>query len=200
MTSTEPDNPAEGDFTLYAEGGAPLELPRETAEAARPRQAVETDALSIDEAARQYGVSTSTLYRKLQGGSLAGAYKVGTPRGSEWRIPTDALEASGYRRKAEPIAPPPTTPEVSELVQALRVVTDALTAERRLLNAAAEDRDRAQHEREQARVDVARLEAELNAAREKSTGLEYELALARRRWWQRKPQKPELPPGESASS
>lgn len=194
MTSTEPDTPAEGPEQPLEQ----LPPPGGTVEGARPRHAVETDALSIDEAARQYGVSTSTLYRRLQRGELAGGYKVTTPRGSEWRIPAAALEAAGYRQKAEPIAPPPSTPEVSELVRALRTLTDTLATERAQLNAAAQDKANAELEREQARVALARAEAELNASREKAAGLEYELALARRRWWQRKPEKPAaLPPGQT---
>ena len=163
------------------------------------RSAPATDALTLDEAARIYGVSLSTLYRRLRRGDFAGAYKVGGVKGTEWRIPAGALEAVGYT----PAEPEPATaaqaapiaPDVSSLLRAVERLTEQLTAERAQLVAAAEDRATAEREREASNVERARLAAELEAARARVVRAEYERDLARRRWWQRKPAPPELPPG-----
>jgi len=79
---------------------APLALEASTSEAARvpePSEAVE--GLTIAEAAAAYGLSVSSVRRKLKAGELAGAVKVPGPKGEEYRIPPAALEALGYRPK-----------------------------------------------------------------------------------------------------
>ena len=167
-----------------------------TGEAGRMSASPATDALTLDDAARTYGVSLSTLYRRLHRDELAGAYKVGGRKGLEWRIPSGALEALGYRPAQEPErAPEP--PDVDTLTRAVRQLTEALAADRRQLMAATEDRASAEREREQARIDAARLEAQLEAARERTRDLEYELARARRRWWQRKPERANVDDSDS---
>lgn len=183
----------------------PLELPAAggTSGATRPSAAPVTDALSIEDAAARYGVSTSTIRRRLQRDEIAGAFKVTGPKGEEWRLPHGALEALGYRAVPEqaeaPTAPTPPEPppELQGVLDALERVTSALADERRQLMAATEDRGRVEREREDARVKAARLEAQLAAERERRHELEQarqdlelrlaevEAARSRRRWWRR---------------
>lgn len=159
----------------------------------RPAEAPTTEALSLEEAARTYAVSVTTLRRLLRDERLAGAYKVPGPKGSEWRIPSGSLDALGYRAaNLEPPAPAPVAasgPDLSALVASLATLTDALSAERRQLMAAEEDRGRAEREREEARVEAARLEAQLAAERLRSADLEARLTAAttRRSLFRRKP-------------
>ena len=59
-----------------------------------------------------------------------------------------------------------TSPELASALEAIERLTDALTDERRQLMAAAEDRRAAEREREEARIESARLQAELDAHRQ----------------------------------
>jgi len=167
----------------------PGELPPPGATSSdRPSEAPATDALSLEQAADRYSVSTTTLRRRLREGEIAGAYKVAGPKGDEWRLPRGALEALGYR-ELEPEPPPPLAApdepppaQMASLMAALERLTLSLDVERRQLAAATEDR-------EDAWITAARLEAELNAERERRQELEQRLEQAeqarRRRWWQR---------------
>jgi len=56
--------------------------------------------------------------------------------------------------------------DLSAALEAIERLTDALTDERRQLMAAAEDRRSAEREREEARIEAARLQAELDGFRE----------------------------------
>lgn len=78
----------------------PLELEASTSEASRtPEPGDAVEGLTIAEAAAAYGLSVSSLRRKLKAGELSGAVKVPGPKGEEYRIPPAALEALGYRAK-----------------------------------------------------------------------------------------------------
>lgn len=70
-------------------------------------------------------------------------------------------------------------PELAGALEAIERLTDALTDERRQLMAAGEDRRTAEREREEARIDAARLQAELEAHR-KVTGERVQEAVADR--------------------
>jgi hypothetical protein len=59
-----------------------------------------------------------------------------------------------------------TSRELAGALEAIERLTDALTDERRQLMAAAEDRRAAEREREEARIEAARLQAELDAHRQ----------------------------------
>lgn len=152
---------------------------------ARPAAPPATDSLSLDQAVAIYGVSVSTLRRKLRANEVAGAYKVPGPKGDEWRIPAGALEQIGY----EPIAAAPAAPaaaapaeppgELRRALEALTGVMERFDTSQRMLQAAEQDRGRAEREREQARVEAAELRGQVAA-------LQAELKLARRRWWRRR--------------
>ena len=91
-----------GDYSPTShEQASPLELEAVTSSPARspePSEAVE--GLTIAEAASAYGLSVSSVRRKLKAGELPGAVKVPGPKGEEYRIPPAALEALGYKAKA----------------------------------------------------------------------------------------------------
>jgi hypothetical protein len=160
-----------------------------------------TDALSLEECVRRFGVSVSTLRRRLREGAVAGAYKVPGPKGDEWRIPAGAMLALGYgdRDADDRMEDGPQlkdTAEVqSDLAAILRAVesnatviealAEHLASERRQLAAAEEDRGAAVQAREDARVQAARLEAELLAERARREAAEAELERRRRPWWRR---------------
>ena len=75
----------------------PLMIEATTSEPDRtqaPSSAV--DGLTITEAAAAYGISVSTLRRRLKAGEIVGAAKVTGPKGQEYRVPPEALEALGY--------------------------------------------------------------------------------------------------------
>ncbi len=54
------------------------------------------DGLTITEAASAYGISVSTLRRRLKAGEIVGAAMVTGPKGQEYRVPASSLEALGY--------------------------------------------------------------------------------------------------------
>ena len=70
--------------------------------------------MTPDEAARRYGVSTSTLRRAARNGALPGSVKVRGHITDEWRLPIASLENRyGVREDTEEIpAPPAETPPV----------------------------------------------------------------------------------------
>lgn len=159
------------------------------ASGSRPPAPPETDSLSLDDAVRIYGVSMSTLRRRLRTDAIPGAYKVPGPKGDEWRIPKGALEQVGFQPIPEPVdnrAPRPVDAparsaagdELARTLDALQGVLQRFDTTQRQLTAAEEDRGRAEREREEARVEAAELRGRLEAA-------EAELERRRRRWWQR---------------
>lgn len=89
----------------YSEGthehSPPLELPTSTTPPARVPGPVGTvEGLTMAEAATAYGLSVSSIRRLLKAGKIPGAAKVPGPKGIEYRIPPDSLEALGYSAKA----------------------------------------------------------------------------------------------------
>jgi len=91
--STGDYSPAEPDYS------APLELEAATEETRPPEAGTAVEGLTVAEAAAAYGLSVSTVRRLLSSGKLTGAAKVPGPKGSEYRIPPEALEGLGYRAK-----------------------------------------------------------------------------------------------------
>jgi hypothetical protein len=158
----------------------------------RPSEPPATDALALEEASRAYGVSVTTLRRLLRDERIAGAYKVPGPKGAEWRIPRGSLDALGYSpaQPAQDTTPQPAQPsaDLAALVASIASLTDALDGQRRQLLAAEEDRGRAEREAVEARVTTARLEAQLDAERERSAELltRLEAATARRGLFRRR--------------
>ena len=57
---------------------------------------IAVEGLTITEAAAAYGISVSTLRRRLKAGEIVGAAKVTGPKGQEYRVPPAALELLGY--------------------------------------------------------------------------------------------------------
>ena len=70
-------------------------------------------------------------------------------------------------------------PDVTAALGAIERLTDALADERRQLTAAAEDRQRAEREREEARIEAARLQTQLDAERQAAEQRTAEALAAR---------------------
>ncbi len=79
--------------------------------------------LTVADAANLYEVSPATLRRLISAGEL-GAWQVRGQRGREWRLSGAALEAAGFRRRADDHH----APSIAELE--VRRLTDALAVER----------------------------------------------------------------------
>lgn len=160
----------------------------------RPAEAPPTDALSLDEAIDMYGVSMSTLRRRLREEAVAGAYKINGPKGAEWRIPKGALEQLGYTANGgdhvhgaamdvqppPPPQPPAPSPDVEQLAGVVKDLSQMLAQGQRQLMAAEEDRGQINRDLIDARVQAETLRAE----NERLAG-ELEAARARRRWFRR---------------
>jgi len=128
----------------------------------------EDDFVHVDQAAKALGVSRRTIERMLERGELERDVR------HDSRVATvtkrslvEALEgkrdgtATRQSRQASQ-----SSPDLSAALEAIERLTDALTDERRQLMAAAEDRRGAEREREEARIEAARLQAELDSFRE----------------------------------
>lgn len=165
------------------------ELTASTSEPARPREASEAvPGLTITEAASAFGVSVSTIRRRIAQGDISGAVKVPGPKGSEYRIPAEAMEALGYTytasREAAVVEVSRAGLEVEalrrELAEAtataerLRLERDAKAREVELLTASVED----------LRTALRKLPDALPPA--PATVPEAEPTPVRRRWWGRR--------------
>jgi hypothetical protein len=140
-------------------------------------------AYGLEEAADRYGLSVSTLRRRLAAGEVQGAHKVPGPKGETWRIPGAALVALGYEPvETRPVAAAVPSVDVGRLVD---VLEEALANANRQLEAGEDGRRRQAEER--AETERRAHAAEIEAARmgERVAALERELAAARRRWWRR---------------
>jgi hypothetical protein len=129
------------------------ELEASSTEPERPTVAAShVVGLSLTEAVSLFEVSLSTLRRRVAKGEIAGAVKVPGPKGVEYRIPEESLEALNYQRKTElpPVlieAKAQLTEEryserVAELERALereRMVTELLEVENRHMKQNLED-------------------------------------------------------------
>lgn len=97
MSVTDYPNDGQGESEGSQE---PLMIEAVTSEPDRtqaPSSAVE--GLTITEAAAAYGISHSTLRRRLKAGEIVGAAMVTGPKGQEYRVPPAALELLGYTAK-----------------------------------------------------------------------------------------------------
>ena len=157
-----------------------------------------TDGLSIREASEQYGVSESTIRRRLPDG-IPGAKTVSGPKGDEWRLPHGGLEAAGFQRieQAEPEqeADQLDTADLRQLMASIQTLTDQISRQQLQLEAASSEKG-------ELSVELARQEERLAAANREIIELRDRLENASRRWWQRKPKastdKASLPPSNGS--
>ena len=112
--------------------------------------------LSLQEAARLYGVPVATLSKRVRWGQID-AYKVRGPWGHQWRVSREALEAFGYRQ-VPPSDEEPQDPRVAELEREVASLRRVLAAER--VRA-----DRADRELGQLMLESGRLRSALARAR-----------------------------------
>jgi chromosome segregation ATPase len=134
----------------------------------QPLAPAEDDFVHVDQAAKALGVSRRTIERMLERGQLerdmrhdsrvAGVTKRSLVEAMEGKRGANATRQSRQVSQA--------SPDLAAALQAIERLTDALTDERRQLMAAAEDRRSAEREREEARIEAARLQAELDALQE----------------------------------
>ena len=149
-----------------------------------------TDALSVEEAAEAYGLSISTIYRRLHREEVPGQQKVMTPQGPAWRIPRGALDALGYNLVERDKAPEqvPTQPHVTEaLDEVIGRLTTVIESSQRQIQAAEADRGEAVKRQVELEVSTARAEAKLELVEEQVAELkaEVERLRKRRRWFAR---------------
>lgn len=122
----------------------------------------EDDFVHVDQAAKALSVSRRTVERMLERGEL----QRDTRHDSRVAMVTkrslvEVLESKregAATRQSRPVSQP--SPDLAAALEAIERLTDALTDERRQLMAAAEDRRAAEREREEARIQTARLQAE----------------------------------------
>jgi hypothetical protein len=112
-------------------------------------------------------------------------------KGDEWRLPEGSLIALGYSRQDTPQAAVE-APPASPLEAALAQVLTRFDQQQNLLEAAEADRLQAQ-------VTAARLEAQLDAERRRSTDLEQRLEAASKKWWQRRTRPALEPPSDKTA-
>ena len=181
-----------------AEEPETLELPAAGDTSPPPWRTSTTESpgtVSMAEALDLWQLSERTLRRRLVAGEVAGAHKVPSQKGEEWRIPADALDALGFARVSEPEPATPSAPavEVEELLQELRedrqAWRDLATETRKELTAAESSRVSALTEAARLEERLAAVERERDAAIARAA--EAEAALTRRRRWGRgKPSTP----------
>lgn len=166
------------------------ELPQRAATEPERVNVREVDAsgtfYGLDEAADRYGLSVSTLRRRLAAGEVQGAHKVPGPKGETWRIPGAALVALGYEAvDAHPVPAASAAAAAVDVGRLVDVLEDALTNANRQLEAGEDERRRQVEERTE--TERRAHAAEIEAARmgERVAALERELAAARKRWWRR---------------
>lgn len=125
------------------------------------------DAVHVDQAAKVLGVSRRTIERMVDRGQLHRDTR------HDSRVATvtkrslvSALEISRHdntTRQSHPVSD--AQPDVTAALGAIERLTDALADERRQLTAASADRHRAEREREEARIEAARLQVRLETER-----------------------------------
>jgi excisionase family DNA binding protein len=156
-------------------------------EPVRPREPSEAvPGLTITEAASAFGVSVSTIRRRIAQGDIPGAVKVPGPKGSEYRIPPASLEALGYvyaaTREAVTVEASRAGLEVENLRRELseaKATADRLRAER---DAKAREVELLAASVEDLRTALRKLPDAIPAA----TPEPSEPVKPRRRWWGRR--------------
>ena len=118
---------------------------------------VEVYDISLQEAARLYDVSLTTLRKRVRWGEIF-AYKTRGAWGHEWRVSGPALEAYGYRRRTEDAVETPLEHRVASLEREIATL-------RRLVTLHRERADQADRELGEAMLESGRLRAALDAAR-----------------------------------
>lgn len=151
--------------------------------------------MNIAAASKRYGVSVTTLKRRIRDGEIAGAHKRPAPHGDEWHLPVAALDAMYARTEPEPPPaepPAPPSPELSVLITALDRMSSRLESEQRALQAAEADRLDARAEAARLAERVEARDRELAMVSEERDRLRVELEEERatpapkQRWWSRR--------------
>ncbi len=153
----------------------------------RPAKAPATEALTIEQACERYGLSSSTIYRRLHRAEVPAAYKVLGPQGESWRIPLGSMEAIGYAPQTGAAEPDPEPTGSPALESVLAQLTGLLDQQQLQLQAAQGDRDVAARAAPEQAIANARLEAQLEAANANLEDVKAQLEQAgkRRRWFSR---------------
>lgn len=179
--------------TTHDNSSAPVgELPSagETSTPARPIEAPrDVQGLTVAEAASAYGVSVSTLFRRLSKQEIPGAVKVPGPKGQEYRIPPASLEALGYKpkgtRAAEAVKAARAGLEAEVLEARVRDLEGALELERVRREAAEGEAETLKGNVSDLRSNNATLQAALTEALSKIPALPPGPPAKPRRWWRK---------------
>jgi len=179
-------------FASAEELRQPLALPAvgATKEPARPVEASgDVEGLTITEAASAYGVSVSTLRRRIAAGDIDGASLVPGPKGQEYRLPPASLEALGYRaretRAAEAVKAARAGLEAEALDAKVRDLEAALEVERLRREAAEGKAEALEGNVLDLRTNNATLQAALTEALSKIPALPSGPSAKPRRWWRK---------------
>lgn len=148
---------------------------------APPLSAGEDDFVHVDQAAKALGVSRRTVERMIDRGQLhrdtRHDSRVAAVTKRSLVAALDAHRSDNATRQSQPVSDG--LPEVAAALGAIERLTDALADERRQLTAAAEDRRQAEREREEARIEAACLQAQLDAERQLAEQRTAEAVAAR---------------------
>lgn len=126
------------------------------------------DAVHVDQAAKALGVSRRTVERMIDRGQLDRDTRHDSRAAAVTKrslvAALDVTRRDSATRQSRPVSE--AQPDIASALGAIERLTDALADERRQLTAAAEDRHRAEREREEARIEAARLQAQLETERQ----------------------------------
>jgi hypothetical protein len=180
--------------TTHDNSAAPAgELPSagETSAPARPLEVSgDVEGLTITEAASAFGVSVSTLRRRIAAGDIVGASLVPGPKGQEYRVPPASLEALGYKpketRAAEAVKAARAGLEAEVLESRVRELEAALEVERLRREAAEGRAETLEGNVSDLRSNNATLQAALTDAISKIPALPPGPPPKPPRWWRRK--------------
>lgn len=139
------------------------------------------DAVHVDQAAKALGVSRRTVERMIERGQLVRDTRhdsrVAAVTKRSLVAALEITRSDNATRQSRSVSD--AQPDVTAALAAIERLTDALAYERRQLTAAADDRHRAEREREDARIEAARLEARLEAERQVAEQRSAEAEAAR---------------------
>ncbi len=130
--------------------------------------APEDDFVHLDQAAKALGVSRRTVERMIERGQLKRDIRDHTPVAAVTkRSLVQVLEGRrDTNTTRQPRQAPSAAPDMTTVLTAVERLTNALNDQHRQLLAATEDRQQVAVERDEAHLEIARLQGELEAHRE----------------------------------
>jgi hypothetical protein len=125
--------------------------------------------VSAEEAAELCSVPLETLMGQLRAKQVPGAFKapgqVAGPQPGHWLLPRESVDAILHQNQISNASGKEWADELTSVLSTLKQLMAALSNERRQLHSATSERRQAEAQREEARNEVSRLEAQLEAER-----------------------------------